>query len=177
LNTPLAGLRGYVQLMLRRLERQGSVAPEQLREGLEVIGYHTERLGRLVALLDSARLYAGEFALQRPLVDLVPLVERQLALTRTATGRPALLLQGPASLWAPGDPQRLEHLLGNLQDNAVKYSPAGTPIEVDLRAEGGQARLSVTDHFLHERGTEGEQFARWVPPMPIWSAPAANAAG
>jgi signal transduction histidine kinase len=149
LNTPLAGLRASVQLMAQRLDRRVTVAPDQLHEALLVIEYEAERLARTVALvLDSIRLRAGDLRLHCTVVDLVPIIERRLALARAGTGRQLLFRQQSGSLFARVDPQRIEHLVGNLLENAMKYSPPDEPIAIELAADAGGARLSVTDRGL-----------------------------
>ena len=146
LTTPLAGLRASVQLMARRIDARATLAPDQLHETLQVIEYEAERLGRTVALvLDTIRLHTGELTLHRTRVDLVPIVERRLALARAATGRHLFLRQPPRPLWAMVDPLRIEHLVGNLLENAMKYSPADAPITLELTAGRGYARISVID--------------------------------
>ena len=157
LNTPLAGLRASVQLMARRIDASATLAPDQLHEALQVIEYQAERLGRTVALvLDTIRLHTGDLALHRTLVDLVPIVERRLALARVATGRDLLLRQPPRPLCAMVDPQRIEHLVGNLLENAMKYSPAEAPITVELAPEPGYARLTVLDRGVGIPAAERE---------------------
>jgi two-component system sensor histidine kinase KdpD len=146
LNTPLAGLRASVQLMAHRLDRRFTPPPDQLHETLLVIEYEAERLARTVGLvLDGIRLRAGDLKLHCTVVDLVPIVERRLALARAATGRELCLGLHAASLFARVDPQRTEHLVGNLLENALKYSPPDAPITIELTAAAGFARIAVID--------------------------------
>jgi signal transduction histidine kinase len=146
LNTPLAGLRAYVQLMARRVDRRESLPFDQLHEDLQVIEYQAERLARTVALLiDSVSLRSGDLRLHFTVIDLVPLVEHRLALARAATGRQLFMRKTTPSLLARVDPQRIENLIGNLLENAIKYSPANASIMVELTAEADCARLVVTD--------------------------------
>jgi signal transduction histidine kinase len=146
LNTPLAGLRASVQLMASRVDRREPLPPDQLHEDLQVIEYQAERLARTVALmLDSVRVRSGNLRLHCTVIDLVPLIERRLALARAATGRQLFMRTEARSLFARVDPQRLEHLIGYLLENAIKYSPANTSITFVLTAETDCARLAVED--------------------------------
>jgi signal transduction histidine kinase len=157
LNTSLAGLRASVQLMARRIDTRATLAPDQLQETLQVIEYEAERLGRTVALvLDSIRWCTGDLELQPTLVDLVPIVGGRLTLARAATGRPLFLRQPQRPLLAMVDPQRIEHLIGNLLENAMKYSPADAPITIELAAEPAHARITVVDRGVGIPGAERE---------------------
>ena len=136
---------------------RAALAPDQLHETLQVIEYEAERLGRTVALvLDTIRLRTGDLTLHRTLVDLVPIVERRLALARTATGRYLFLRQPPRPLVAMLDPLRIDHLVGNLLENAMKYSPADAPITIELAAEPGYARITVNDRGVGIPAAERE---------------------
>jgi signal transduction histidine kinase len=76
--------------------------------------------------------------------------------------RHRLLLQAPAEAPICADPLRIEQVLTNLLDNAVKFSPEGGPIEVNVDVEPGTARLSVRDHGIgippEHRGQIFERF-------------------
>jgi signal transduction histidine kinase len=47
-----------------------------------------------------------------------------------------------------GDPERIAQVLGNLLDNAIKYSPPGSPIDVSLTVAGNEAQIRVTDRGI-----------------------------
>jgi signal transduction histidine kinase len=68
---------------------------------------------------------------------------------RAQTGRHQLTLRAPDRMDAQVDPFRLEQVVLNLLDNAIKFSPEGGEIEVDLeRIPEGCVRLSVRDHGI-----------------------------
>lgn len=150
LKTPITGLRGFAQLLARRLEREGRVDPDQLQRALRSIDQQSARLAQLVShLLDVARIESGKLTIARSPTDLVGLVANVVANARATTSQHSLRLQAPAELWVLGDPLRLEQVVTNLVDNAIKYSPEGGPIEIDLvQPSPGLARLSVRDHGM-----------------------------
>jgi two-component system phosphate regulon sensor histidine kinase PhoR len=81
-----------------------------------------------------------------------------------------LALRAPKSLPAvQADPEQLRQVLTNLVDNAIKYSPAGGPVEVSLDTQGGYLRFAVSDSGLGIPATEQrrifEKFYRVDPQM------------
>ncbi|MEO5986728.1 MAG: HAMP domain-containing sensor histidine kinase [Candidatus Limnocylindria bacterium] len=115
------------------------------RADLESISYQAERLRRMVSqLLVASRLEAGVFTPQQEVFTVAPLVERTWAALRA--DRPfELVVEGVPHL-AVADPDRLEQVLWALFDNAVKYSPAGSPITVRIRPDGsGELLVAVSD--------------------------------
>jgi PAS domain S-box-containing protein len=155
LRTPLTPLALLVQRSRRRLADGAPVGDEALRRMEKQI----TRLTVLIdALVDVSRLERGEFALRSESVDLTGLVAGLVEeLPQQAPGR-RLVADLPAGpLFVVGDPARLEQLLGNLLDNALRYSPESQPVEVSVRAEGELVRVSVADRGA---GIPGEQQTR-----------------
>ena len=148
LKTPLTSLRGFAQFALRRLEREGQLRPEQLQRTLRVIDHQSDRLSRLVAqLLDLSSLDAGQLALKRRVTDVAALVRDAVASAQAATQRHRFVVRAPPSLEAFVDPARMEQVIDNLLDNAAKFSPEDTPIEVELSAaDPRMLRLTVRDY-------------------------------
>jgi excisionase family DNA binding protein len=133
LKTPLTSLVCGAQLALRRLERDTQSEPKQVARSLQMIEGQGKKLSRLLnQLLDVSRLEIGKLTLECQPTDLVPLVEQTVAGARAWSDRHDITLVTPASLEAEVDSLRVEQVLINLLDNAVKYSPDGGPIEVIL---------------------------------------------
>lgn len=144
LRTPLAGLHMHVQLLQR--QHPALAAPfHKLRQDI----------GRSTALVDSLLTLArldplSRAQLAREPVPLTPLLERlrtahaeeaarraiALALRNTLTARQAL---------APAHPALLEIALRNLLENALRYCPDGSRIEIEASWHDGQVRLAVRD--------------------------------
>jgi signal transduction histidine kinase len=100
-------------------------------------------------LLDVSRLGGGRLVLDRQVTDLAALVQGIGTAMQTTTSRHTLLVQTPARVLALVDPLRLEQVVTNLLDNAIKYSPEGGQIEVELvQPSPGLARLAVADHGI-----------------------------
>ena len=150
LRTPLTTLSGQAQLALRLIERDGHAQPDRITLSLQAIPRQATKLARLLNhLLDISRLEAGKLTLERQSTDLAVDVEQVVAGARARCDRHTISVSGPASLEAQVDPLRVEQVLTNLLDNAVKYSPDGGVVEVSLRRLGGTAaELSVRDRGL-----------------------------
>jgi signal transduction histidine kinase/CheY-like chemotaxis protein len=114
----------------------------------DIVRRQLGHLTRLVDdLLDVARVTSGKIALRREPLELVSLTERCLnVLASNVNGSLTLALaDAPAELWVAADPVRVEQIINNLLNNAVKYTDSGGKIEVRLSAEGGDAVLRVRD--------------------------------
>jgi signal transduction histidine kinase len=151
LKTPITSLWGMAQLMLRQLDKRGAVEPDRLQRALRMIDTQSRTLARLVEqLLDVSRIEAGKLALDRQPTDLGQLVRAVVAMAQVRATEHRLRLRTPrAPVRAAVDPLRLEQVVTNLLDNAIKYSPEGGEIEVELAApEAAGVRLSVRDRGL-----------------------------
>jgi signal transduction histidine kinase len=146
LRTPLTSLEGMLELLDEDL-RSGDPDLEDARSLLERARVQSRRLGRLAAdLLDLSRLDA-EVQLRSEPVELGELSRAVLAefeLGTTERGVTSSLDDAPGPVWALGDPGSVARILRILLDNAVRVSPRGAEIRVELR-NGRQASLSVCD--------------------------------
>ena len=149
LKTPVTSLRGFAQLLLRDARTKGDIPAERLESALEVVEGQSGKLTDLVnRLLDTAQIQAGKLRIDPVSTDLVALVRSALA-QQAVSDRHTLVFDGPEQLDAVVDPVRFEQVIANLVGNAVKYSPAGGRVTVELRHEDdGAIRLAVTDEGL-----------------------------
>jgi PAS domain S-box-containing protein len=146
LRTPLTSLRGFVQLLGRDLRRAGPPDPERAARALARVEQQTDRLSRLIArLLDTTRLDAGLLDLVWGDADLAAVAADAVRAAELGAGASRLGLAGPAALPLRADALRLEQVLVNLVDNALKYAPEG-PISVEVDAPDAlTARVRVRD--------------------------------
>jgi signal transduction histidine kinase len=147
LKTPLTSVRGASQLTLRRAEREGTLEFERTIASLRVIDSQAARLAALIdRLLDVTRLRSGRLAIEAAPCELVSLVRTTAERAQAGTTRHVIVVRAPERLDVHADALRIEQVLTNLLDNAIKYSPDGGVIEVDVTREKETLRLSVRDH-------------------------------
>ncbi len=161
LRTPLTALKGTTQLLLRWAQR-GAIAPERLVGALTTIDRSADRLVALSdELLDVARIHAGQLALTCRALNLAALLAAVVDQARYRPGGERLLLVVDAALPSVvADAGRVEQVLTNLLDNAIKYSPAGGEVAVTARPEAGGVAIVVSDSGIGlPHGAAGAIFA------------------
>jgi signal transduction histidine kinase/CheY-like chemotaxis protein len=126
------------------LDRAGA-HEETTRHAREVIARQATSITRIVEdLLEINRIATGKIRLDPQPVDLAESVRRCLATLAGRTSGHRVALDAD-DVWVHGDPVRLEQIVVNLLDNAVKYTPAGGAIQIRVSREGGHAVLRVRD--------------------------------
>jgi signal transduction histidine kinase len=107
------------------------------------------KLARLVEqMLDVSRVKAGRLEIEPQKTDLVSLLRGIVDNAERNTPKHSISLRAPRAITASIDPLRLEQVLVNLVDNAVKFSPSGGSIDVEVSKDGRSARIAVTDHGI-----------------------------
>ena len=148
LKTPLTTLLGHTQIALRQIERDVQFEPERVQKSLQTIKAQGDKLSRLISLLlDATRLDTGKFVINRATHDLAELVRHVVATVYSLGTRHIIALDVPRTLDVAVDPMRIEQVVTNLLDNAMKFSPEGSKITVAVSLdEPDGVILSVRDH-------------------------------
>ncbi len=162
LRSPLAVIKGFAQMLILQTARgKGPPLAEWQMEAIQDIDQATTRLVELTEdLLDVTRLQAGRLALHPEPADLVALTRRVVTRLQVTTERHTLSIDADQEyLVVDVDPRRIEQVLGNLVNNAIKYSPEGGCIDITLRADrqAQSAVLCVADQGI---GIPAHQQAR-----------------
>jgi signal transduction histidine kinase len=158
LRTPLTAISGNIQLALRQVKKSidedGTYAGD-LAGKLELIQTLLDRAERQVQLqnrlvgdlLDTSRIQANKLELNLEPCDLVAIVREAVQDQSLLVPARSIRLHVPAEATAPAiaDADRIGQVVTNYLTNALKYSPADTPVEVFLAIEGQMARVSVQD--------------------------------
>jgi len=155
LRTPLTPLSMYLQSIDRRVARGQAVDFDLMGKARRQV----DRLGKLVEdLLDVSRLESRRMHLASSDVDMNQLAEDVVADFRAQTRNHDIVFQRSAApVFVQGDAERLEQVLVNVLQNAIKYSPEGGQIRVAVRRDGQEARVSVKDPGI---GVPKEEQAR-----------------
>lgn len=171
LRTPLTAIKGYTQHVVRRMDRrlrkarsaaEGTIALNELPESydlrnLNIIQSQTEHLERLVNdLLDLSQVQWGKLSLRYETFYLADVLAESVRLAQASAELHILCLdiQTQDTLIA-ADRIRVEQVIGNILDNAIKYSPHGGKVTVRLEDQGTKYLVSVIDEGV---GVSPEQF-------------------
>jgi signal transduction histidine kinase len=161
LRNPLAPIRNAAEVL--RLAGQDAVLIEKARSLIDRQVAHMARL--IDDLLDVSRISQGRILIRKERVDLTELVRATVEDHRALLERAglALVLDTPdRPLWMDGDPTRLSQALGNLLQNAIKFTDRSGQVTVRLAETGGEAELRVEDTGI---GMQPEILARLFQPF------------
>ncbi|HVP37636.1 MAG TPA: sensor histidine kinase KdpD [Candidatus Saccharimonadales bacterium] len=145
LRTPLAAITGAASGLL---EDGGALDGRAKRELVETISEEAQRLNRLVAnLLDMSRLESGALRVRKEWQSLEEVTGAALRRLEPALAGRRVEIQLPRDLpLVPLDDVLMEQVVYNLVENAVKYTPAGSPIEIRGGVLGREVVVEVADH-------------------------------
>jgi len=144
LRSPMAAVIGAARTLQQRWR---DLQVDQREAFLALIADETTRLAALIGdVLDTSRIDAGTFTYRFSDVDLTALVSDSVAAAMLGQDEvPVVTHVGGSVPAVRGDAERLRQVLANLIDNAVKYSPAGRPVEVRIVPGPREVRISVAD--------------------------------
>src|SRR2546425_406402 len=143
LRTPLGAISSWAELI-----RRGTIPPERLPHAAEVILRNVKLLARITQdLVDLSRMALGTLSLRREPLDPGQLVSDCVASARESAVQKGVVIE--EALRPVGqmlaDRERLSQVVGNVLNNAIRFTPAGGEVHVRLRGEGRRAVLTVTD--------------------------------
>ncbi len=165
LRTPLTNIKGYTQHLVRRLERRIRKIHEaqqaqntsmiDLPESVDlhnmlIVQSQTDRLERLVNdLLDRSRVQWGQLTLEYKSFYLADVLAECIRSVQASAEQHTLYLdiQVPDT-HVVADKSRVEQVIGNLLDNAVKYSPQGGQVTVRLQEQQNNYLISIIDQGI-----------------------------
>lgn len=147
LQTPIAIIKGYASTLARADAR---LDPEALQPRLRAIEEEADRLNKLVGnLLYASRIQAGGLQMDSVPLDLSSLIQKVALRLQVKSPDSTVKLDLPPHLPAVmADRDRIEEVLQNLLDNAVKYSPRARIISVACRVSSDEVVVSVSDQGM-----------------------------
>ena len=143
MRTPITAINGYIQILERRAANQSmaDIAAKARRQ--------VEKMTSLIAgFLDMARAGENKIYLNKKSFDLASIFDvtrKELLITITTH---QVILHPVGDIQVKGDQEKLEQVLVNFINNAVKYSPAGSNINVGCITKDGWVKISVTDEGI-----------------------------
>ena len=145
LRAPLTLIRGYNSLL-----ENGGLPPERISQIAHMLEGKLAQVDLLVEqMLEMARLENERLELHLEAFDLRQLANDQVAKFRSiASGGDLSMAAGSEPAMVRADRARIATIIGNLIDNAIKYSPDGGEIRCDVGTQDGQCFVTVTDHGL-----------------------------
>jgi signal transduction histidine kinase len=154
LRSPLTSVKGFSSTLVTRWDR---FTDEQRKQFVETIHADAERMGRIIAeVLDLARMESGRLELHRTRAHVRSVAERAASNLGELAGSERIVIDVDDGLFAWADVERLEHVLTNLLENAVKFSDDG-PITVTAQGADGMVTIAVHDEGV---GIPGDRLAR-----------------
>jgi signal transduction histidine kinase len=157
LKTPITAMSGFLQVALRRVRRlsegEGEQSPaEGLRailEQLEVVYRQTGKLARLIdELLDVSRIQTGRIEFRYGDFDLGDLADEVATRMQLTTTTHQIKVTRENGAMVTADRDHIEQVLNNLVTNAIKYSPGGGSIVIEVGREDRGVRISVRDQGI-----------------------------
>ena len=141
LKTPLTAIDGQTQLAQRALTKD----PTRAADALIHVREQTKRMNRLIGdLLDYGRVGAGALSLDVVTFDLS--IAAAITIAQHEYGdAPRISFASTEPVRIQGDPDRIAQILGNLLDNAIRYSAAASSIDVSVAKVGAEGLMRVTD--------------------------------
>ncbi|HVT82689.1 MAG TPA: chemotaxis protein CheB [Phycisphaerae bacterium] len=144
LRTPLSAI-----MMWAKMLRTKSLSPEDVTDGLDAILRSAEAQSQLVNdLLDTSRIAAGKLRLEKRETDLAGLVRQAVEAVSPVAREKSIKVEvhcGPNIGIVRSDSARLRQIVWNLVNNAVKFTPTGGAVSVDLQRHGREVEIRVSD--------------------------------
>ena len=141
LRTPLTSILGFTELLAHR-----HVDEPKRKRYLSMINSETKRLERLVSdLLDIQKMEAGMVTADFKVESLFEMLSDILEIHAGSTELHAFHFDCDETLHVAGDPARLRQVFSNIINNAIKYSPDGGNIAVDVSCDDHDVNIAITD--------------------------------
>ncbi len=146
LRTPLTAIKGWAETM----QQVDQADRETMEKGMGVIVRETERLSGIVEeLLDFSRIQSGRMVLMMDKIDILAELDEAVYMFRErALSEKKYLLYDEPEMVSPvlGDKNRLRQVFINIIDNALKYTPAGGAVSVNVVEDAGMLRIVISDN-------------------------------
>lgn len=146
LKTPLTSLKGYLQL-ISSYKRDD--LPQTVKQYIEKANTSLNKLQRLINdLLDVSKIQAGKLEYELNNVNLTELIKTCVENAEHIYPENIFINYDGENYMVKGNVERLEQVMMNFINNAVKYSPGSREVDIQTSVTGNRVRVSVTDHGI-----------------------------
>lgn len=146
LKTPLTSMKGYIQLLLGKLKNQENNFNMM---ALEKANAQVSKMTNMInGFLNISRLESGKIHIDRQVFDLALLIKEAEDESLTTIISHSVIFEPVETTFVNADRDKIGQVIHNLISNAVKYSPAGSSINVSCITAHGTANISVKDHGM-----------------------------
>ncbi|QWB29866.1 HAMP domain-containing sensor histidine kinase [Exiguobacterium acetylicum] len=145
LRTPLSSIYGFTELMIQR-----DLPPKRQKKYLEAVHSETERLSLLINdFLDLQRMEANRQEYEMAPFDIVAMIRDLKQLHSLSSSSHAIQIsRNVEPLIVEGDAKKIRQLFSNLINNAIKYSPAGGTIQIQLTRQETRVTVAIQDNGI-----------------------------
>ena len=144
LRTPLTAILGWARML-----ESGGIESDMARRAIETIMRNAKAQAQIIEdILDVSRIITGKLSLDLRPIQLASLLEAAVNVVRPTAEAKGINVEvnfGVEPVAVSGDPDRLQQVFWNLFSNAVKFTPAGGKVSVQLRQNVSEAEVVVTD--------------------------------
>lgn len=146
LKTPLTSMKGYIQLLLVRLNKRED---EFITGALERANAQVSKMTSMVnGFLNISRLESGKIHIEHQIFDLAGLIKEAEAESLASVESHKIIFASIKSTFVHADRDKIAQVIHNLISNAVKYSPVGSTVNVACVTVDGTAQVSVKDEGM-----------------------------
>lgn len=143
LKTPLTSIKGYIQILERRLENGQD---EKSLDLIEKANVYIGRLDKLITdLLNVSRIQSGKLVFDREVFDVFEFAQDSVDAMQQTTESHTIHLIENTHAFVFADKNRIEQVLSNLLSNAIKYSPESTRIDVRVTKDDRFVTFAIRD--------------------------------
>lgn len=143
LRTPLTSIKGYIATLLHPATQFDQSTQ---REFLQIMNREVDRLSGLISdLLEVSRIESEKFHTNPKFSDLMPIIRQMIEKYKQLHPKYGFSYSGPDAVELEFDGNQIEYVLQHLLSNAVKYSPKGGDVEVQIQPEGDRVCVSIKD--------------------------------
>lgn len=146
LRTPLTSIKGYISTLLHPATQFDE---ETQRNFFQIMNREADRLTSLIGdLLEVSRIESDTFRVTPRPIDLVQMARATAEKFRVSNPKHSFELEAPAPISVEADHDQIEYVLHHLLGNAVKFSPKGGRVTMEIRAKGDSVEVSVKDEGI-----------------------------